>query len=116
MFTKVVDGPNRFKTLSSKKIDEMVEVRHNLDISPLYFNSLHLKSTANVGKKEIGGRPWNRTRRASPRGSYSPLPHLAACRPLPRENSKRERVITSGPYVRQAEKLLRCQVFSIEQG
>jgi len=28
-----------------------------------------------------GGRPWNRTRRASPRGSYSPLPHLAACRP-----------------------------------
>ncbi len=31
---------------------------------------------------ESGGRPWNRTRRASPRGSYSPLPHLAACRPL----------------------------------
>jgi hypothetical protein len=25
-------------------------------------------------------------------------------------------VITSGPYVRQAEKLLRCQVFSVEQG
>ena len=33
-------------------------------------------------KEEDGGRPWNRTRRASPRGSYSPLPHLAACRPL----------------------------------
>ena len=30
---------------------------------------------------EDGGRPWNRTKRASPRGSYSPLPHLAACRP-----------------------------------
>lgn len=30
---------------------------------------------------ESGGRPWNRTRRESPRGSYSPLPHLAACRP-----------------------------------
>ena len=28
-----------------------------------------------------GGRPWNRTKRESPRGSYSPLPHLAACRP-----------------------------------
>ena len=30
-----------------------------------------------------GGRPRNRTWRASPRGSYSPLPHLAACRPRP---------------------------------
>ena len=30
-------------------------------------------------------RPWNRTRRASPRGSYSPLPHLAACRHRERE-------------------------------
>lgn len=29
----------------------------------------------------VGGRPWNRTRRGSPRGSYSPLPHLAARRP-----------------------------------
>ena len=25
-----------------------------------------------------GGGPWNRTRRGSPRRSYSPLPHLAA--------------------------------------
>jgi len=31
--------------------------------------------------KGNGGRPRNRTWRASPRGSYSPLPHLAACRP-----------------------------------
>lgn len=31
--------------------------------------------------KVNGGRPWNRTKRESPRGSYSPLPHLAACRP-----------------------------------
>ncbi len=30
------------------------------------------------GCVENGGRPWNRTRRESPRGSYSPLPHLAA--------------------------------------
>ena len=29
-----------------------------------------------------GGRPWNRTRHESPRRSYSPLPHLAARRPL----------------------------------
>src|SRR6056297_4041302 len=29
-----------------------------------------------------GGRPWNRTRHGSPRRSYSPLPHLAARRPM----------------------------------
>ena len=80
------------------------------------FGTLMHPLSSNIKFLENGGRPWNRTRRASPRGSYSPLPHLAACRPLPRENSKRERVITSGPYVRQAEKLLRCQVFSVEQG
>ena len=33
---------------------------------------------------ENGGRPWNRTRRGSPRRSYSPLPHLAARRPTRR--------------------------------
>ena len=33
------------------------------------------------GERSYGGRPWNRTRRGSPRGSYSPLPHLAARRP-----------------------------------
>jgi hypothetical protein len=33
--------------------------------------------------EESGGRPWNRTRRGSPRRSYSPLPHLAARRPRP---------------------------------
>ncbi len=36
---------------------------------------------ASVEQIENGGRPWNRTKRESPRGSYSPLPHLAACRP-----------------------------------
>ena len=47
-----------------------------------------------------GGRPWNRTKRASPRGSYSPLPHLAACRPrLLKE--ERERVLTFGLCRRQ---------------
>ena len=47
-----------------------------------------------------GGRPWNRTKRASPRGSYSPLPHLAACRPrLLKE--ERERVLTIGFWPRQ---------------
>ena len=46
-----------------------------------------------------GGRPWNRTRRASPRGSYSPLPHLAACRPL-------SGVITLRDLRRQQEILL----------
>ena len=35
---------------------------------------------------ESGGRPWNRTRRESPRRSYSPLPHLAARRPLSRSD------------------------------
>lgn len=34
-----------------------------------------------------GGRPWNRTRPGSPRRSYSPLPHLAARRPLARGDS-----------------------------
>lgn len=34
-----------------------------------------------TGQNRNGGRPWNRTRRGSPRGSYSPLPHLAARRP-----------------------------------
>lgn len=33
-------------------------------------------------ERKDGGRSWNRTRRESPRGSYSPLPHLAAYRPL----------------------------------
>lgn len=33
-------------------------------------------------KGVFGGRPWNRTRRGSPRRSYSPLPHLAARRPM----------------------------------
>ena len=51
-------------------------------------------------EKQNGGRPWNRTKRASPRGSYSPLPHLAACRPrLLKE--ERERVLTIGFWPRQ---------------
>ena len=51
-------------------------------------------------EKQNGGRPWNRTKRASPRGSYSPLPHLAACRPR-LLNKERERVLTFGFWRRQ---------------
>ena len=100
MFTKVVDGPNRFKTLSSKKIDEMVEVRHNLDISPLYFNSLHLKSTANVGKKEIGGRPWNRTRR----GLALDIPSFTGGKYTELETKEARRRIKNVPYRVKATK------------
>jgi len=58
--------------------------------------------------RESGGRPWNRTRRASPRGSYSPLPHLAACRPLSRHKSAGcGGLITAATGGRQQENRLR---------
>ncbi len=46
-----------------------------------------LRGNKSRGKRKgadgkAGGRPWNRTRHGSPRRSYSPLPHLAARRPL----------------------------------
>lgn len=41
--------------------------------------ALKCRSPAALGF--IGGLPWNRTKRASQRRSYSPLPHLAACNP-----------------------------------
>ncbi len=44
--------------------------------------SIRPKATGSVQYQEDGGRPWNRTRHESPRRSYSPLPHLAARRPL----------------------------------
>ncbi len=60
-----------------------------------------------LSERESGGRPWNRTKRASPRGSYSPLPHLAACRPLSLAlRPWCEALITAPDRGRQQENLL----------
>ncbi len=58
-----------------QKLPKLYRKRH-------YYMGAHLYKAPNQRNFRSGGRPWNRTRRESPRGSYSPLPHLAACRPF----------------------------------